>query len=228
MGRWANIGSLTLLLIAQASFGEGRAHAQANVRDTNVQEGAVNEARAQLDAGELAYAQGRYGDALDCFEASYRMRPEAMTLRRIGDAADKLGSHARAIEALKSYLARVPDARDRAFVESRIAANQAELDAVRQQTFVAASSAKARTDSTDPKGKGAEPTMAAPAAALTQTKAEAAGNRAGPLWLWAAGGAVVVAGIVVAAVVIGSGASPSTSEPVRGNIGSAIQTLSSR
>jgi tetratricopeptide (TPR) repeat protein len=225
MGRWAYIGSLTLLLIAQASAGHARA--QANVGEANVQDGAAapDEARALLDAGELAYAQGRFGDALDFFEASYRKRREAQTLRRIGDAADKLGSHARAIEALKSYLARVPDTRDRAFVESRIAANQAELDVVRQQTLFAASSAKARTDS---EPKAAEGTTAAPAAALTQTKSESAGNHAGPFWLWAAGGAVVVAGIVVAAVVISAGASPSTSEPVRGNIGSAIQTLSSR
>jgi hypothetical protein len=167
---------------------------------------------------------------LDCFEASYRKRQEALTLRRVGDAADKLGSHARAIEALKSYLLRVPNARDRVFIESRIDANQAALDTVRQQTLLAASSAKAHTDTKNKSFTSDQgfADSAAPAAALTQTKSEASGNRAGPFWVWAAGGAVLVAGIVVAAVVISSGGSTNMGEPVRGNVGSAIQTLHSR
>jgi tetratricopeptide (TPR) repeat protein len=227
MGRWAYIGSLAVVLLVHAS----PLRAQAAL--STAQDGS-----ALLDAGEAAYASGRFGDALDNFEASYRTRPEPPTLRRIGDAADKLGSHARAIEAFRSYLAKVPDARDCVFIESRIEANRAALDAVKQQTLVAASSAKitreAKPDAPQVKSivRAAplqpQPEQAAPAAALTQTKSERAGSPAGPLWIWAAGGAVVVAGIVVAAVLIGSGAAGNAAVPVRGNVGSAIQTLSSR
>jgi tetratricopeptide (TPR) repeat protein len=115
--RWAYIGSLWLALRVSAS-----AFGQATVARSD-------SAGAALSSGELAYSQGRFGDALDAFEASYRKQPTPPTLRRIADAADKLGSHARALQALQAYLKYMPNTPDREYIASRIAANRAALDA---------------------------------------------------------------------------------------------------
>jgi tetratricopeptide (TPR) repeat protein len=192
-------------------------------------EAAAQRASEWQRAGEVAFAQGRFGDALDAFEASYRKRQQAQTLRRIGDAADKLGSHVRAAEALQAYLKDVPDAPDRDYIASRINANQLALGPThpRSLSVVAAPLTVASEQQ-----RGHNSVNAAPALAITQpapTKSQGARSEpAGPIWLWAAGGAVVVAGIVIAAVLVSSGGSRVMGDPVQGNVGSAIQTLGSR
>ena len=217
--RWAYIGSLLLALLASAPV-----HAQ--------EASGASPAQEWLSAGELAFAQGRFGDALDAFEASYRKQREPQTLRRIGDAADKLGSHARAAEAWKAYLKQVPDAPDRAYIASRIDANRAALGPARPRS-VNIEVAPMTVSSDQQHGHNAADS--APALALTHTgeggepRSERGSKQsAGPIWLWAAGGAAVIAGIVIAAVVVSSAGSTNTPDPVQGNVGSAIQTLGSR
>lgn len=217
---WAYIGNLLIAVIASAPAfaqdGSGASHAV-----------------EWLNAGELAFAQGRFGDALDAFEASYRKRREPQTLRRIGDAADKLGSHARAAEAWQAYLKYVPDAPDREYIASRIDANHAALGPTHPRS-VSIEVPPMTVTSDQQHGRSASES-AAPSLAVAQTgeSSDARSERthrqpAGPIWLWAAGGAVVVAGIVIAAVLISSGSSSGASDPVQGNVGSAIQTLGSR
>lgn len=219
---WAYIGNLMLaLLVSTPVFAQ-----------TAPKTAPASSAHERLDAGELAFAQGRFADALDAFEASYRKRREPQTLRRIGDAADKLGSHARAAEAWQAYLKHVPDAADREYIASRIDANHAALGPTHPST-VNIEIAPMTVSSDQQPGHNASDS--APTLAVTHTgetsqpRSERTNEQpAGPIWLWAAGGAVVVAGIIIAAVVIGAGGSPSTSDPVQGNVGSAIQTLGSR
>ena len=183
--------------------------------------------REWLSIGELAFAQGRFGDALDAFEASYRDDQAPQTLRRIGDAADKLGSHARAAEVLQAYLRVVPDAPDRELIAARIDANHAALAPVHPRTVDAESAAMTAPSDQQHGQSGAA--VAPPLAADNLSKSErTSAQPAGPLWLWVTGGAVAVAGIVIAAVVIGSAGSPGSSDPLQGNVGGAIQTLGSR
>lgn len=218
--RLAYIGNLLVALIASSpAFAQDAA--------------ASSHAVEWLNAGELAFAQGRFGDALDAFEASYRKRREPQTLRRIGDAADKLGSHARAAEAWQAYLKYVPDAPDREYIASRIDANHAALGPTHPRT-VNGEIAPMTVTSDRQHGLNASES-AAPSLAVAHTgegsdqRSERANKQpAGPIWLWAAGGAVVVAGIVIAAVLISAGSGSGASDPVQGNVGSAIQTLGSR
>jgi hypothetical protein len=182
-----------------------------------------------LKAGEVAFAQGRFGDALDAFEASYRKLQAPQTLRRIGDAADKLGSHVRAAEALSAYLKHVPDAPDRAYIASRIDANHAEVGKAYPKTLSLMGRRAPVTLPSDQRVGRESSTPSAPVLATSHTATETARrDPAGPFWIWAAGGVVVVTGIVIAALVISAGGSASSPEPVRGNVGSAIQTLGSR
>lgn len=215
--RWAYIGSLVLAWLASSV-----ASAQATRASQRAQE--------WLNAGEVAYAQGRFGDALDAFEASYRKHRAAHTLKRIGDAADKLGSHARAAEALSAYLKHVPDAPDRDYIASRIDANHAALSEVSPKTL--AVEVAPMTLPSDQRTGQEDLSQAAPALAtanMTNPRSERAHrDPAGPFWIWAAGGVAVVAGIVIAALVINAGESPSSADPVRGNVGGSIQTLGSR
>lgn len=218
--RWAYIGSLFLVLSSNAPvLAQSPALAQATR--------ASQRANEWLNAGEVAFAQGRFGDALDAFEASYRKRRVPQTLRRIGDAADKLGSHVRAAQALSAYLKHVPDAPDRAYIASRIDANHAAVGKVYPRTL-AASVAPVTLPSDQRAGRDAS-AHGAPALATTDLPTDSARrDPAGPFWIWAAGGAVVVTGIVIAALVISAGGSAGSPEPARGNVGSAIQTLGSR
>jgi tetratricopeptide (TPR) repeat protein len=212
------------------------------------------DAMGMRKAGEGAYARGDFVAALQAFERAYDQEKEPRGLFRIGDAADKLGLHARAASAFQQYLSVVPHAKDRAFIESRFRANQAALGAAadhgatlpppvrspvaplraaptqpeRAASFaVLGSSARARvrvhaeTDESPP-ARGTRD-RAAPGAALRATQASSESTRVGPWWLWAGAGGVVVVGIVIAALSLGSSAT--SPEPVRGNLGSAVQTL---
>ena len=213
--RWAYIGNLLLVLLAS-----GPALAQDAALATPAQD--------WLSVGELAFAQGRFGDALDAFEASYRKQQAPQTLRRIGDAADKLGTHARAAEAWQAYLKHVPDAPDREYIASRIEANHAALGPAHPRT-VNIELAPMTVSSDQQHGHNASDSAPMLAVKHDEPRSERASTQAaGPIWLWAAGGAAVIAGIVIAAVVVSAGGSPSTTDPVQGNVGSAIQTLGSR
>lgn len=170
---------------------------------------------AGLDAGKLAYEQGRFGDALDAFELSYRKTRDPQTLLRIADAADKLAIHARAVEAYEAYLGHFPNHPDHAFISSRIAANRAALEAATAPVAVASRSGLASS------------TVATTRQPVGRTSA-GRHNPAGPWWAWVAGGAVVVAGIVVAGVLVSTGSAPSVVQPIQGNVGGTVQTLSGR
>jgi tetratricopeptide (TPR) repeat protein len=195
---------------------------------------AEQRAHEWLNAGEAAFAQGRFGDALDAFEMSYRKQSAPHTLRRIGDAADKLGSPARAEEAFSAYLKHVPDASDREYIRGRIDANHAALGAVHPKALAVQAAPMTPASASDHRPGHVHPVqtsteLAAPTLAVSNTRSETTHrDPAGPFWVWAAGGAVVVTGIVIAALVISAGGSASSPEPVRGNVGSAIQTLGSR
>jgi tetratricopeptide (TPR) repeat protein len=175
-------------------------------------------ASAYLAAGDEAYAAGRFDQALSAFESAYAREKNPRTLYKIGDTADKLGRKRRAVDAFQQYLALVPAAKDRAFIESRIRADQSALSRSATPTKSAATT-PART-------------VAAPSAALRSTALAGSEQRAhtgqhnpaGPWWLWAGAGVLVVAGVVVAAVGLNS-AGESTPERVRGNLGQATQTL---
>ncbi len=78
------------------------------------------EARARFEAGSMAYEQGRYESALNDFRQAYELSHRPALLFNIGTAAQNLRRDREALEAFEQYLRELPDATNRAAVESRI------------------------------------------------------------------------------------------------------------
>jgi hypothetical protein len=97
------------------------------------------EARALFEAGRVAFDNGRFEDALGHFRRAHELSGRPQLLYNIGAAADKLRLDEQTLEAFRAYLAGVPDARNRAEVEARVAV--LEQAVARQRELVAAAAA---------------------------------------------------------------------------------------
>lgn len=110
---WAAIALGALIALAAAGTLGSRAHAQqAGGRDA--------EARMLFQAGQVAFEEGRFENALEYFRRSYDLSGRAELLYNIGTAADRLRMDRDALEAFRRYVAERPDAPNRAEVEARI------------------------------------------------------------------------------------------------------------
>jgi tetratricopeptide (TPR) repeat protein len=180
------------------------------------------EARANFEAGRVAFADARFGDALPYFERAYELSERPELLYNIGICRDRLGLDAEALAAFEGYLAAVPDAENRAEVEQRIAT--ARQRAARLET--------PRTESTtDPTGWILFGSGLAVAAAggvflgvgrsdigaiegsmgtLSWTEARASAERADGFTI--AGGVALGVGVALGAVGLGLALSPSASD----------------
>jgi tetratricopeptide (TPR) repeat protein len=88
----------------------------------------VSVAKQHFEAGTKAYDLGHYDEAVKEYEAAYRAKDDPALLFNIGQAYRGLGDAQAAIRAFRSYLRRLPDAPNRAEVESRIAELQMVAD----------------------------------------------------------------------------------------------------
>ncbi len=79
-------------------------------------------AEREYERGVALYRSGQYREAIRAFEASYAAKPHAALQFNIGQAYEKLGEPAAALEAYRRYLHDAPDAKDRGSVEATIAA----------------------------------------------------------------------------------------------------------
>lgn len=79
------------------------------------------EARALFQAGSMAYAAGRYEDALESFERAYQLSPRPDLLYNLGQACDRLRMDETALGYFRSYLAEAPSAEREQEVRARIA-----------------------------------------------------------------------------------------------------------
>jgi tetratricopeptide (TPR) repeat protein len=112
LGHWGRVALIGVALLSSLTL-VGRASAQGEGRSDD-------EARALFDAGEIAFDEGRYENALDYFRRSYTLSHRSGLLYNIGVCAERLRHDAEAIEAFEQYLAAVPDAPNRASVQARI------------------------------------------------------------------------------------------------------------
>jgi tetratricopeptide (TPR) repeat protein len=78
------------------------------------------EARVRFQSATLAYADGRFEEALHDFRRAYELSGRAALLFNIASAAERLRLDVEARDAYEAYLEKVPDAENRRFVESRI------------------------------------------------------------------------------------------------------------
>lgn len=170
----------------------------ANAQDAT----AEAEARSVFDAGQVAFNDARYGDALVYFERAYRLSHRPALLFNIGLCHDRLRDDAAAIEAYERYLAEVPSAPNRREVDGRLEAlHRAQRLPVHPADVAEVDTAPAVT------GRGA-PT-ASPAVYETW-------------WFWTIVG-VVVLGSAVGIAVAASGDAPLQA----GNVGGVLFTLGS-
>ncbi len=77
-------------------------------------------AAAAYAAGTESFQNGDFRSALESFEKAYKLDPSPVLLYNLARAYEEMGNGERAIENFQLYLARQPDAADRAEVETRI------------------------------------------------------------------------------------------------------------
>ena len=165
-------------------------------------------ARRLYEVGEAAFAQGEYEVALDLLGSAYELSPRPALLYNMGVCADRLRRDAEAIEHYDGYLARFPDAPNRADVEARLRALR---EAVLQRE-TAATSAPVQVAE-------APPIVVAPQQPHDVTSED---------WFWpvVCGGAALVLGGVVLGIVL---AAPANDEAYRtGDIGGVVFALEGR
>lgn len=117
-------------VIALLSAASAPGAAQDEMRDGEAQdETRDSEARGLFDAGVSAYGGGRYEEALGYFQRAYDLSERPVLLYNIGTAAERARRDEVALRAYEQYLERVPDAANRARVETRITALRALVSA---------------------------------------------------------------------------------------------------
>jgi tetratricopeptide (TPR) repeat protein len=176
-------------------------------------------AHDQFLAGNAAYERGDYSDALSLFEQAYHHSPRPAFLFNIGHVADRLRLDAKALEAFRAYLVRVPDASNRSAVESRIRV----LEASMEQKRSAAEHRDAEPTAPQPVQKSpsaAEVAAAAPLATPEQHAADVAPAERARVrrrrWIWASVGAAVVVGVATGVALALRSGPTQTAEPYAG------------
>lgn len=113
--------SLHLLLLTAAPVQVGLtaldAHAQTAAA---VSPAALVDARPQHEQGVLAFARGRFDDAIAAFQVADRLLPDAALSYNIAKAYEGLHDYDRALAYYREYLRRAPLAPDRGAVETRV------------------------------------------------------------------------------------------------------------
>jgi tetratricopeptide (TPR) repeat protein len=163
------------------------------------------EARTLFEAGRMAFADGRFEDALNSFERAHQLADRPILLFNIGTSFDRLQRKREAIEAFEGYLEHVPDAHNRGEVESRL---------ISLRDAVAAEDARAEEHRLEEERRRA-------------VEAELAARDAEPAfyetwWFWTIIGALAVGGIVAAGVLAYD---PGQEDPFVGSTGQVTFTL---
>jgi tetratricopeptide (TPR) repeat protein len=173
------------------------------------------EARARFAAARLAYADGRFDDALEDFKRAYALSRRPELLFNVGSAADRLRRDQEALEAYEAYLKQVPDADNRRFIEARVRL-------LRERIADEDRRAAEREVPTPQEAASASPLVVA---SQTGDEPRDTGERRvfSRWWFWTGVAAVVVAGVLTGVLV---SRSSSSSDPFVGSDGQAHETLS--
>ncbi len=146
------------------------------------------EARGLFLAGQAAYSEARYADALRHFQRSYELSGRPDLLYNVAQAADRLRRDDIAIAAFEAYLHFSPTAERRREVESRLAILRARIG-------------EPRADEPDGDSPGAGERAADAAPTPGGTHRGIAADGASPLWepwlLGAASAALVILGVAL-------------------------------
>lgn len=188
------------------------------------------EARAAFQAGREAYDRGETAKALTHYERAYELSKRPEMLFNIGRAADAEGFSERAMAAYAAYLDALPEAENRAFVESRIAKMRARIEATAPATATQqpdGSQAPAPPPLPAPQllADSAQRPDGAPAvmASVAPSTADTSSRSRKRAWLWGVAGTVLVGAGVGVAVALARKDGASSQET-----GEVIMTLGRR
>lgn len=101
--------------------------------DRSATAGEDAEARNLFHAGDVAFREGRYENALDYLQRAYALSHRPALLYNIGTTLDRLRRDDEALAAFEQYLREVPETDNRLEVESRIAVLRAGVEARREE-----------------------------------------------------------------------------------------------
>jgi tetratricopeptide (TPR) repeat protein len=96
-------------------------------------EEAKAQARAHFKRGKAAFELGKFQEALQAYEAAYQTLPLPGFLFNIGQCYRNLDNYEKAIFSFRLYLRKLPEARNRAAVESLIEELEAKAEEERRQ-----------------------------------------------------------------------------------------------
>jgi tetratricopeptide (TPR) repeat protein len=174
-------------------------------------------ARALYEKGSMLYDLGKYNEAAAAYEQAYAAKSDPALLFNIGQAYRLGGDYTQALRAYRSFLRRMPEARNRADVERHIVQLQKMIEEQnRTKSMPPTGTFRPGQTQTGPEPPGATTTppsettppaaTGTPPGAVTVTATPAEKQ---PLykkwWLW-----TIVGGVVVAGVAIGVGVAVST------------------
>jgi tetratricopeptide (TPR) repeat protein len=153
-----------------------------------------DEARQHFQIGKTLYDAGRFPQAAEEFEQAYRLSNRPELLYNMYVAYRDAGNTQKAIESLRGYLEKVPDASDRINLKARL--QSMEETAARQAEQERAAAEQARKEA---EARSVAQTAAAPAAVQDEpkkTETTATERSIVPWILVGTGGALLVAGTV--------------------------------
>jgi hypothetical protein len=162
-------------------------------------------AKQAYEEGLRAYNLGKWDEAIQGFEKSYKLSGDATLLFNVGQAQRQAGRPKEATIAYRAYLREFPDSPQREMIEGKLR----EMEASAPKSSSLSPAPVATTNPTPPQADTPPPGLNV-SSATKQDSAQPSGTR---WWLWTTVGAVVVAGIVTAVVLSTGGTVRDTSCP---------------
>jgi tetratricopeptide (TPR) repeat protein len=191
------VRAITILAAGWVALGGGAAGAEGNRQ--------LDEARAHFQAGQRAYGEARFDEALREFEAGYALSPRPEFLLNFAQTDRKLGRTDEAIEQCQRFLAAAPD--------SPLAPEARHLlQALREERAAAPPARAAEKDVRAPAIAPAAPAIAPAAVPVVVSPAPARSAAPRRTWIWITAGAVAVVAIGLG-VGLGVGLSPTNTYP---------------
>jgi tetratricopeptide (TPR) repeat protein len=181
------------------------------------------EGRGLFEAGRAAFADGRYDDALDYFDRAYELSHRPELLYNIGTANDRLRRDETALAAFEEYLHEVPAAANVREVEARIRVLREEIaQEAARSARTATPEATAPPEASTTTDAAATPEASVPPETTAPPEEEDSGpGIVGEWWFWTILGAVVAGG-VIAAVVLGTQSSTTYPPYLEGTEGTTM------
>lgn len=215
------MATLARALVVGICFSVGVLHAAPVAAQESPTE---TEARSVFAAGQVAFSDGRYADALGYFQRAHALSSRPALLFNIALCQDRLRDDDAAIEAYDRYLVEVPLAPNRGEVEDRLGA----LRGARARRLAAAQAVQPTNVAQVASAVPGPPVASAsePSAARPASEAPAANvPHDGPAiyetwWFW------TIIGVVVLGGAVGAGVALSGDQPLQpGDIGGVLFAL---